>query len=292
MSKWKEGFGSQAQSPHREVSGQKMSGKVNDDAVVPPAKKVKTSADGMTQTEESVLESDSEEDFEANAIVPMVRVWLVQSLRLPPCQCALARVGVENNQCNSNPLLLDNDQKIEESIGVHIGDALLQPSEDGIAYVLIATPTGFTQRMEVREVLGKAVQATVVCAGNTESSRVFIVWAKAEGTVASNAITQEKARQKKLKEILGEPDLPDPEKETLLRFLTEHHYTFCLEEGEGGETDLIQMEIDTGDAYPKKHPVRRMPFAVRQELASQLHDMQDNSVIQPSRYPWLVLLCL
>ena len=43
---------------------------------------------------------------------------------------------------------------------------------------------------------------------------------------------------------------------------------------------------DTGDARPKKYPVRRMPFAVRQEVARQLHNMQRNGVIQPSKSPW------
>ena len=57
---------------------------------------------------------------------------------------------------------------------------------------------------------------------------------------------------------------------------------FSLEEGEG-ETDLIEMEIDTGDAAPKRQSAWRMPFAVRQEVAKQ---MQDNGVIKPSRSPW------
>lgn len=41
------------------------------------------------------------------------------------------------------------------------------------------------------------------------------------------------------------------------------------------ETDLIQMEIDTGNACPKKQPAR-MPFAVRQEVATQLKKIQEN----------------
>ena len=46
------------------------------------------------------------------------------------------------------------------------------------------------------------------------------------------------------------------------------------------------MEIDTGDARPRKQPLRRMPFAVRQEAAEQFRDMQKNGVIQPSKSPW------
>ena len=86
--------------------------------------------------------------------------------------------------------------------------------------------------------------------------------------------------------MLGEPDLPTPEKKLLCQFLTENHLAFSLEKGERGETDLIQMEIDTGDATPRKQPVRRMPFAARSEVARQLKDMQENGVIQASKSPW------
>ena len=48
----------------------------------------------------------------------------------------------------------------------------------------------------------------------------------------------------------------------------------------------MQFEIDTGDAAPKKLPVRRMPFTVRQEVARQLKMMQETGVIQPSNSPW------
>jgi len=100
------------------------------------------------------------------------------------------------------------------------------------------------------------------------------------------SVEEEQARRKKLLEQLEEPHLPESEKKQLRDFLADHHEAFSLEEGERGETDLIQMEIDTGDACPKKQPARRMPFAVRQEVATQLKKMQKNGVIQPSKSPW------
>ena len=51
-------------------------------------------------------------------------------------------------------------------------------------------------------------------------------------------------------------------------------------------TDLIEMEIDTGNAPPIKQPVRRLPFGVREEVAKLIHDMQKNNVIEPSKSPW------
>ena len=71
-----------------------------------------------------------------------------------------------------------------------------------------------------------------------------------------------------------------------MELLSDHHEVFALEGGERGETDLVEMKIDTGDAYPIKQPVRRMPFAVRREVAEHLRKMQDNGVIVPSDSPW------
>ena len=48
----------------------------------------------------------------------------------------------------------------------------------------------------------------------------------------------------------------------------------------------MQIEIDTLDAVPKRQPVRRMPYSVRQEVAKQLQDMQAAGVITQSCSPW------
>ena len=52
------------------------------------------------------------------------------------------------------------------------------------------------------------------------------------------------------------------------------------------KTDLIQLHVDTEDASARKQPVRRMLFAVREEVARQLRKMQATGVIQPSCSPW------
>ena len=66
------------------------------------------------------------------------------------------------------------------------------------------------------------------------------------------------------------PEMPRDEKELLLDFLADHHEAFTLEEGERGETELLKLVIDTGEAAPQYQPPRRMPFAVRHEVARQL----------------------
>ena len=77
-----------------------------------------------------------------------------------------------------------------------------------------------------------------------------------------------------------------PQEKCLLRLLQEFHQAFVLDDGERGETDLISMEIDTGNAVPKRQPTRRTPFAAREEISRQLSLMQEQGVIRPSSSPW------
>ena len=320
---------------------------------------------------------------EYDAIVPMVRVTLIQSLRVLPSHSVLADVKVEGALPSSDPLLLQYNGDLEQSLGVSVGDTLIRPSQEGNSCILVMNRSGFTRYLEGGETLGEAVPVEVVCTGPTsfeavpckvgkhsqvtdirdnrriatleevemeqlcgpsgEMQRNYVpVGSKHRGeepnsneedrfaplsplnssedncreeqevdgckkeeeksrsrhatevqcamVVAGESFSSggqcKELRRRKLREALTEPDLPQEEKETLLEFLATHHHIFSLEEGERGETDLIQMKIDTGEAHPKKQPPRRLPFAVRQEVARQLNEMQNNGVIQPSKSPW------
>ena len=45
------------------------------------------------------------------------------------------------------------------------------------------------------------------------------------------------------------------------------HHALVLEDGVRGETDLVRMDIDTGDAAPKCQYAHRTPFAAREEIS-------------------------
>ncbi len=86
--------------------------------------------------------------------------------------------------------------------------------------------------------------------------------------------------------MLQRPELPPPDSRLLLEFLTEHHDVFSLEDGERKDTELVCIEINIGDASPRKQPPSCMPFIVRQEVEKQLRSMQQNGVIRPSFSSW------
>ena len=52
-----------------------------------------------------------------------------------------------------------------------------------------------------------------------------------------------------------------------------------------GETPLLQLQVYTGDETPQRQPMHRMPFAVRKEVTTQVKNMQQSEVIQPSSNP-------
>ena len=103
-----------------------------------------------------------------------------------------------------------------------------------------------------------------------------------------DTVLEDAGRKQKLIEQVGSPYLLDTEQiRRLHNLLSRNHRAFALEPGERGETDMVSMEIDTGDTPPRRQPPRRMPFSVRQEVCKQLEEMQKNGVIQPSNSPWV-----
>ena len=90
--------------------------------------------------------------------------------------------------------------------------------------------------------------------------------------------------QRRLLEMIGKLAILDEQQcQQVHEFLAE---AFSLDTGERGETDLLQFGIDTGDATLTRQPPRRMPFVVRQEVARQLKNIQEEGVISSSSSPW------
>ena len=80
-------------------------------------------------------------------------------------------------------------------------------------------------------------------------------------------------------EDLDNPALSSDRQEKLPSLLEESQCVLSLEDGDRGETDVMKVHIDTGDAPPRVQLIRCVPIAVRQEVAQQLHQMQEVGVI-------------
>ena len=227
-----------------------------------------------------------------SAHVPAVRVRLVESVRLLPLQSMMATVEFEEGEEFEGPLLLEATRRFAGTGELRLGTALVCPTEDRCAQVLLTNSTGFTQKLEQGVWVARASAAEVISEDDPVPDED-----DEEGEESAEEVTQVRTvtpgedaelRKQKLATLLREEgaDLPWQERSQLHSFLLEHHQAFSLEDGERGETSLVQMQIDTGDSSPRRQPPRRIPFAVRQEVATQLRKMQDGGVIRPSSSPW------
>ena len=213
-------------------------------------------------------------------LVPNVRVSLVDSLRLPPGQSAVVPVRLDySTQEAKDTLIIEGDENMWRT-GLVVEDAIVTAPQDSFTCLVITNPSGFTQRITKGTVVGEAQIAEVLTPDAEPDSTV-----DESASVRTLSSSQEEWRKKKLLEMLQLQDVPQPDAEQLRDFLTANHKVFSLEEGERGETALVTMDIDTGDAQPRKQAPRRMPFVVRQEVSKQLEKMQQDGVIQPSCSP-------
>ena len=221
--------------------------------------------------------------------VPMVRVKLVKSISVPPLHCVTAHAKMDERNFDG-PVLVESIHSLCEQ-DVQLADAVVSPvDKEGTLCVVLRNPTGFTQHVEEGTQIGQACEAKPVEEGEVDAPVVDVpenVCVPGRKAMVS-VIVDDKERKKKLASLLVDEGqaLRWQDRDRLYTVLMDHHMAFALDKCERGETDMVQMEILTGDTPPKRQPVRRTPFAVRGEIARQLREMQDNDVISPSAGPW------
>ena len=207
---------------------------------------------------------------------------LVKSVRVPPLKCVTAQVRLEGEDNLEGPILIGSSPDRE----VHLADAMVSPIKGKeTVCVVIHNPTGFTQHFEQGTQVGQACEADPVGEDKLDE---LVDAPKDLSPVVVRQIADVESRKKKLASFLVDEgqSLNWQDRDRLYTLLFDHHTVFALDGSEHGETDLVQMEILTGDAPPKRQPVRRTPFAVRGEVARQLREMLENGVISPSSSLW------
>jgi len=78
----------------------------------------------------------------------------------------------------------------------------------------------------------------------------------------------------------------------LKTLLHDHRDTFASSSADLGFSDLIQHDVDTGDARPIKQSPRRPPLAAKESEDEILNDMLSTGVIEPSNSSWASPVCL
>ena len=86
--------------------------------------------------------------------------------------------------------------------------------------------------------------------------------------------------------------LTETERQKLSETLLKYEDTFMKPDGELGQTDIVEHEIDTGDHKPIKIPPRRVPLFKRQQVDEELEKMLAQGIVEPSDSPWSAPICL
>jgi len=255
---------------------------------------------GIVTYHPSVSRQIVNQDTTPKPLARSVRVSIVNSVRLAPSKETLVRVRIDSQDLKGSLLLepvIDFAQQYNGQ--VQLSESLVHVDDDGCTKVLFTNTSGSTCRLEKGECVGLACEAITVSGEVTEDCGESNQARSTEGStgciinrseVIVQAVTSDDLckRKRNLIALVAEigKELPWQERSKLQELLCEHHNVFAIGNGERGETGMIQMEIDTGSSGPKRQPVRRVPFAARQEIARQLRSMQDQGVIHPSASPW------
>ena len=212
----------------------------------------------------------------------------------------MAEVKLSDGVSGNGPMLLEPDLTVCRERGVQVADSVVVPSADGIARVMITNCLGMSQRAEMGMEVGIATPTEVVdppklveCNTNPHSLDPSVVLRDSDQETVRRLTSKSKVvwRRQQLRDLLDKefalknPPLPESQKKLLTSLLEQYHDVFALEDGERGETDLVKLHIETGDATPIAQSVRRVPFAVRKEVARQLQEMQSNNIIQSVGQP-------
>ena len=141
--------------------------------------------------------------------------------------------------------------------------------------VILSGNLGITQ---TRTEVGTVVPVKVV-----QPAKVQMGGDHASADVRRIPVSAKEDRKEVLwEQMTGEMEVT-PIRERLRELLEEFQHVFSLGKEDRGETDAVELHID---AAPRRYPVRQVPFAVREEIACSLREMQEARVIEPSNSPW------
>ena len=245
-----------------------------------PVQQPSNSVSPKSEPREDAL-TTSEERKPQDVSVPMVSVRLLQSTHVLPHQSKVVEVSLSDTEDPSGCYFLEPSSK--HSV-LRVDPSLIQVTPGEPVLAVISNPSGVSMALEEGDQLSEATPVDIVSPAEKNRQPDTGQGKSAVRNIQSKSVSW---RKEQLIESVGAPDtLTPPQQEEFLSFLTGHHHVFALEEYERGETNLVTMEIDTGDAHPRRCAPRRVPFALREEMARQIDHMQAADVIQPSASPW------
>ena len=159
--------------------------------------------------------------------------------------------------------MLELDKSWHDTIVV--SDCLLKNDDGahGIAPIVVYNTSFSTQVLRKGTYLGKAATVNLI---NADAENCDNIVAGDELlTTEAQAYSNERIcwrKQELRRQLQCHPQsLSTEEMSQVYNVLEQYHGIFSLDEGERGETNLVEFNIDTGESTPIKQVARRVPFA-------------------------------
>ena len=175
--------------------------------------------------------------------------------------------------------------------GLTLVDAVIEGGDGHCATLLIENHGRTSVRLEAGTALGTVSLAEEVRPSDTRAADAIEDEDGAhskDGLVCQLGLEPGGDRERLLLQQLDlKMDHLTPSERTQLEaHLLMYADAFALDASELGTTCLAEHTINTGDHPPIRHPVRRMPFALRDQVDRLVEEMLSQEVIVPSASPW------
>lgn len=127
------------------------------------------------------------------------------------------------------------DSEIEAVTGLQVEDTLVQPTEGGLAHVILSNMNGCSSCVNAGTVIGEAAEVDVVKGDNliaSDSSLNYLSLTELGSKLSVvRSIELVSSHQGKLQELISKPRLLDEgQMRELLNVVTSYHAAFCLDE--------------------------------------------------------------
>ncbi len=200
-----------------------------------------------------------------------------KTTRIPPFSYAhipcKTNLPVNTDTCIISPL--DNCTLLHHQPGVNMSTTLCE-FNNGKVGITITNQTG--------RILKVSKNSVVATAEPVDNMEVNMINANEDATPPLSPTSS--TQSVNIIDLVNVGHTPDLDQNALSKFLQKFKHLFALSDLDLGQTDLIQVELDTGDSPPIRTRPYRVPFSQRPVLKEYIDKMLEAKVIRPSTSPW------
>ena len=163
-------------------------------------------------------------------------VNMLRTVHLLPHQSIAVQVKNEPRDGDGRPLLVKCDSDLEMITRLQVEDALVKPTEEGLAHMVISNMTGCSSYVSSGALIGRTIQVEVVEQSKSAASDLGKTPTEEEQTQEPLLVRNIKSMDDHKKELwrwVGKPKLlKEKQAQELLDLITHHHTAFSLDEEE------------------------------------------------------------